>query len=143
MFLLKSEPSEYSFADLMRDKQCVWDGVANPVAQKNLRLMRKHDEAFFYHTGDEKAIVGIVRVERVAYPDPKNTALNAEGEPKYHVVDLKALRAVKQPVTLAQIKADPIFAEFELVKQPRLSVMPVRDNNVLYKLLEMCGIRAF
>jgi predicted RNA-binding protein with PUA-like domain len=131
-WLLKTEPRDYSFADLMRDKRTVWTGVSNPVALKNIRQMRDGDLAFVYHTGDEKQIVGIAEVASDPYPDPK-----AKDE-RLVVVDLKARRSLEMPVTLAQIKADARFKEFALVRISRLSVMPVTD--ALWKaLLAMAG----
>lgn len=119
VFLLKTEPSAYSFADLERDRRAAWDGVTNPAALVALRAMAKGDEVFIYHTGDEKRIVGLARVTKSAYPDPKRD------DPKLVAVDLAPVRAAKNPVTLAQIKADPRFKEFALVRQSRLSAMPV------------------
>ena len=119
MWLLKTEPSSYSYPDLERDRKTTWDGVSNPVALRNLRAMKQGDECFIYHTGDEKRIVGIAKVAKEAYPDPKAT------DPKLVVIDLTPVRALKRPVTLAEIKADKRFAGWELVRQPRLSVMPV------------------
>jgi predicted RNA-binding protein with PUA-like domain len=117
--LLKTEPTTYSFADLVREKRGTWDGVANPVALKHLRMMAVGDECFVYHTGDQKKIVGIAKVTRAAYPDPKGN------DPKLVVVDLAAGRALDRPVTLAEIKADGRFADWELVRLSRLSVMPL------------------
>jgi predicted RNA-binding protein with PUA-like domain len=119
MWLLKTEPGEFSFADLERAGKAVWDGVTNPVAQKNLRAMKAGERVLVYHTGDEKAAVGLAEVTRAAYPDPK--AKNA----KLVVVDLKPLAALARPVTLAAIKAMPVFAESPLVRQGRLSVVPL------------------
>lgn len=124
-FLLKTEPSEYSFDDLTREKRAVWSGVSNNAALAHLRTMRKGDEAFIYHSGDEKAIVGLAQVIKAAYQDPEQPGLNAKGEPKFAVVDLKPLRKARAAVTLAAIKADKRFAAFPLVTQSRLSVMPV------------------
>ncbi len=124
-FLLKTEPGEYSFADLQRDGRCVWDGVTNNAALAALRTIAKGDEVFIYHTGDEKAIVGLARALKPAYQDPANPGLNSKGEPKFAVVDLEPRRAAKSPMTLAAIKADRRFAKFPLVTQGRLSVMPV------------------
>jgi len=117
MWLLKTEPSTYSYADLEREGRAVWDGVTNPVALKNLRAMAAGDAAFIYHTGDEKAVVGTARVARAAYADPKN--------PRLVVVDLEATGPLKTPVTLAEIKSMPVFAESPLVRQGRLSVVPL------------------
>ena len=124
-YLLKSEPGDYSYADLVRDKQTVWDGVSNNAALQHLRLMKTGDEAFIYHTGNEKAITGLARVTSEAYEDPKRPGVNAKGEPKFAVIDLKPLAEAGTPVTLAEIKADARFEGFDLVRQPRLSVMPV------------------
>jgi predicted RNA-binding protein with PUA-like domain len=124
-FLLKTEPTEYSFADLRRHKRAVWDGITNNAALAFLRTARKGDEALIYHTGDEKAIVGLARIASDPYADPERPGENARGEPKFAGVDLTPLRAAATPVTLAQIKADRRFAKFLLVTQSRLSVMPV------------------
>lgn len=117
-WILKTEPSTYSFADLVKAKRAVWDGVANPVALKNLRAMAKGDDALIYHTGDEKAVVGVATILSAAYPDPK------QKDPRFVVVDIKAVRPLKRAVTLAEIKADPAFADLALVRQGRLSVVP-------------------
>lgn len=124
-FLLKTEPSEYSFDDLAREKRCTWSGVSNNAALGHLRAMKKGDEAFIYHTGDEKAVVGLAQVIKSAYEDPEQPGRNAQGLPKFAVVDLKPLKKAAAPVTLAAIKADRRFAAFPLVTQTRLSVMPV------------------
>lgn len=118
-WLLKTEPSTYAFADLVRDKKTVWDGVSNNLALKHIRSMHKGDAVFVYHSGDEKAIVGIAEVASDPYADP------TQNNPKLAVVDLKPKEALKSPVTLAEIKARREFAEFPLVRIPRLSVMPV------------------
>ncbi len=118
-WLLKTEPSTYSYQDLEREKRTTWDGVRNPVALRNLRAMQKGDQAFIYHTGDEKAIVGIAWVTKAAYPDP------AAHDEKMIVVDLQPVRALPRVVTLRQVKADKRFADFALTRIPRLSVMPV------------------
>jgi len=117
-WILKTEPSTYSFADLTREGTAVWDGVKNPVALKHLREMEPGDDVLIYHTGGEKAAVGLARVTKGAYPDPK------KNDAKLVVVQLKALAALPHPVTLAQIKADPAFKELALVRQGRLSVVP-------------------
>jgi predicted RNA-binding protein with PUA-like domain len=119
MWLLKTEPSTYSFADLERDGRAVWDGVTNPAALRNLRAMQAGDRALVYHTGDEKAAVGIARVTKPAYPDPKSR------NPRLVVVDLEPLARLPRPVTLAEMKALPEFAGSPLVKQGRLSVVPL------------------
>ena len=118
-WLLKTEPSTYSFDDLVRDKRTTWDGVSNPVALKHLRTMRKGDQALVYHTGSEKAIIGIARIAGDPRPDPKLD------DPRLVVVDLEPVRALRKPVPLAAVKADRRFADFELVRISRLSVMPV------------------
>jgi predicted RNA-binding protein with PUA-like domain len=138
-FILKTEPSEYSFADLVRDRHATWDGISNPAALAHLRTARVGDEALIYHTGDEKAIVGLARIAKAAYEDPKHPGKTAMGGPKFAVVDVAPVRAVGRPVTLAQVKADKRFAAFPLVTQPRLSVIPVPE--ALEKLLRsMAGL---
>lgn len=132
-WLLKTEPSVYSYADLERDKRTVWDGVTNPLALKHLRGMKKGDLAFVYHTGDEKQIVGIAEVARDAYPDPK------QNDAKFAVVDLSPRERLSEPVRLADIKARREFADFELVRMGRLSVMPVSPERWT-KLCEMAGV---
>jgi predicted RNA-binding protein with PUA-like domain len=118
-WLFKTEPGSYSWADLSRDKRTVWDGVKNALAQKHLGAVATGDEVLFYHTGDEKQVVGVARVARGAYPDPK------AGDPKLLVVDLEAGRALPRPVTLATMRSAPKLAGFDLLRLPRLSVIPV------------------
>ena len=118
-WILKTEPSTYSFADLQKATRTVWDGVANPVALKHLREMNVGDDVLIYHTGDEKAVVGHAKVVKAAYPDPR------QDDPKLVVVDLEAGKPLATSVTLKAIKADPAFAELALVRQGRLSVVPV------------------
>lgn len=113
-YLLKTEPSEYSFADLEREKQTIWDGVSNPVALKHLREMKPGDRLIIYETGDRKTAVGTATVVSVDASDPKN--------PK---VKIKAGKAIAKPVTLAEIKANKLFADSPLVRQGRLSVVPL------------------
>lgn len=120
-WLLKTEPGEYSYEDLVRAGRDLWDGVRNPGALKNLRAMRPGDEALFYHTGGERQVVGVCRVVSEPYPDP------GAGDPRLVVVDVEPVRRLARPVTLAAIKADPAFADWELVRQARLSVMPVPE----------------
>ena len=120
-WLLKTEPDHYSFADLERDGQTVWDGVANNAALKFMRSMVPGDLALIYHTGDERQAVGLAEITSLPYPDPLGT------DAKLIVVDLRPLQPLKQPVTLAAIKADPFFVGFELIRQARLSVVPVSD----------------
>lgn len=121
-FLFKEEPSNYSYDDLARDGYTSWTGVKNPVAQRHLRSVRKGDRILFYHTGSEKAVVGIARAAADAYPDP------ADGTGKLYAVDVLPVKKLKTPVTLAAIKADRSFASFPLTRIPRLSVMPVSDG---------------
>ncbi len=121
-WLFKEEPSNYSYDDLVRDGKTSWTGVRNPVAQKNLRAVGKGDRIFFYHTGDQKAVVGIAKADAPAYPDP------ADKEGKLYALDVVPVRKLKQPVTLAAVKADKSFASFALTRIPRLSVMPVTDD---------------
>lgn len=123
-WLLKTEPSTYSWDDLEREKTAVWDGVSNPVALKNLAAMKPGDDALIYHTGGEKAVVGLARVTKAAYPDPK------AGDPKLLVVEIAPVRRLTRPVTLADIKADPRFKESPLVRQGRLSVVSLNEEQV-------------
>jgi predicted RNA-binding protein with PUA-like domain len=120
-WLLKEEPSNYSYDDLARDGRTSWTGVRNPLAQKHLRAIRKGDAIFFYHTGNEKAVVGIARAAGDAYPDP------ADKSGKLYAVDVEPVKKLKSAVTLSSIKADKAFASFPLVRMSRLSVMPVTD----------------
>ena len=121
-WLFKEEPSHYSYDDLVRDRKATWNGVENNLALKHLREVKKGDHVFFYHTGDEKAVVGVMEVTRGSYPDPE-----AEDE-RLVAVDVKPLRRLARPVTLAEIKADKRFADFPLVRMSRLSVMPVTSE---------------
>jgi predicted RNA-binding protein with PUA-like domain len=120
-WLFKEEPSNYSFDAFVADKKTTWSGVKNPVAQRNLRSVKKGDRVFYYHTGDEKQIVGIAKALGNAYPDPADQAGKA------HVVDIGPVKKLARPVTLKEIKADPFFKDFDLVRISRLSVMPVSD----------------
>ncbi len=131
-WLLKTEPEVYSFADLQRDTMTVWDGVANNTALMNIRAMRPGDHALIYHSGDERQAVGIAQITSAPYADPKQT------DQKLVVVDIKPLRLLAQPVTLAAVKADPFFASFTLVKQGRLSVVAVTPDQWM-RLLAMAG----
>jgi len=121
-WLFKEEPTHYSYDDLVRDGKTSWTGVRNPVAQKHLRAVAKGDRIFFYHTGNEKAVVGIAKASATSYPDP------ADPDGKLYAVDVVPVRKLKQAVTLAAIKADKSFASFALTRVPRLSVMPVTDE---------------
>jgi predicted RNA-binding protein with PUA-like domain len=120
-WLLKTEPDEYSFGDLAKAKKAVWDGVGNALALKHIRSMTKGDEVVIYHTGDEKSAVGLATVASAPYADPTGD------DPKLAVVDLRAGKPLARPVTLAQIKADPAFAGWDLLRIGRLSVVPVPD----------------
>jgi predicted RNA-binding protein with PUA-like domain len=118
-WLVKQEPSTYSFERLVREKRTCWDGVRNFQARNNLAKMRVGERVLFYHSGDSKEVVGIAEVARNAYPDPSAT------EPRWVAVDLAAVRKLKKPVTLAQIKDSPALRDIPLVRQSRLSVMPL------------------
>jgi predicted RNA-binding protein with PUA-like domain len=120
-WLFKEEPSNYSFDAFVKDKKTVWSGVRNPVAQKHLHAVKKGDNIFYYHTGDEKSVIGVARALRDAYPDPDDKSGKAA------VVDIEPVRKLNRPVTLAEIKADDRFKTFPLVRISRLSVMPVSD----------------
>jgi predicted RNA-binding protein with PUA-like domain len=120
-WLFKEEPTHYGYDALVADKRAVWSGVKNPLAQKHLRAVKKGDRIFYYHTGDEKAVVGVAKALGDAYPDP------ADKSGKASVVDVAPVKKLARPVTLAEIKADTQFADFALVRISRLSVMPVTD----------------
>lgn len=120
-WLFKEEPSHYAYDDLVRDGQTRWSGVRNPLAQKHLRSVKKGDPIFYYHTGDERAIVAIAKAAGDAYPDP------ADRNGKLYAVDVVPVKKLKRPVSLAEIKAKPVFRDFPLVRISRLSVMPVPD----------------
>ncbi len=121
-WLFKEEPTHYSYDDLARDKKTSWTGVRNPLAQKHLRSVKKDDRIFFYHTGDQKSVVGIAKALGAAYPDPDDKT------GKLFAVDVGPVKKLPKPVTLASIKADKSFATFPLVRMARLSVMPVSDD---------------
>ena len=121
-WLLKTEPSTYSWDDLIREKTTTWDGVNNPVALKHLASMKPGDDVLIYHTGKEKAVVGLARVTRPAYSDP------GAKDSKPPVVEIEAVRPLSRPVPLAEIKADAIFADSPLVRQGRLSVVPLTNE---------------
>jgi predicted RNA-binding protein with PUA-like domain len=121
-WLVKEEPANYSFEAFVKDGSTVWSGVKNPLAQKHLRSITRGDRVFYYHTGKEKAVVGIAKATGDAYPDPKDKSGKA------YVVDLAPVKKLARPVTLAEIKADPAFKSFPLVRIARLSVMPVSDD---------------
>jgi predicted RNA-binding protein with PUA-like domain len=119
-WLMKTEPGTYSWSDLVRDKKTTWDGVRNFQARNNLKAMKKGDTVLIYHSGDDKAVIGIAKIVKDQYPDPK--------EPDWVVVDLSPVKPLKNPVTLAQIKSDKRLSNMVLVKSSRLSVQPVRQE---------------
>ena len=127
-WLIKEEPAHYSFDNLLKDGRTAWTGVRNPLAQKHLQSIREGDRIFFYHTGDEKAVVGVARAAGAPYPDP------ADKTGKLYAIDVVPVKKMKSPVKLSSIKADASFASFPLVRIPRLSVMPV--NDVEWKRIE-------
>ena len=118
-WILKTDADTYDFDQLARERRTVWDGVSNALALKHIRSMAKGDQVLIYHSGDEKALVGLARVASAPYPDPK------AGDPKLTVVDIEAGERLRSPVTLAAVKADPVFADLGLVRMSRLSVIPV------------------
>lgn len=119
-WLMKTEPGTYSWDDLMRDKKTGWDGVRNFQARNNLKAMKKGDLVFIYHSGDDKSIVGIAKITRENFPDPKDN--------DWVAVEIAPVKSLKKPITLAQIKGDKRFANMALVKSSRLSVQPVRPE---------------
>lgn len=127
-WLLKTEPGSYAFADLQREGRTAWTGVANPVAQRHLRAMKKGDRAAIYHTGGEKAAVGVAEVAGEAYPDP-----SADG--KLACIDLVPVKPLPAPAPLAALKAHPAFADSPLVRQGRLSVVPLTAEQ--WKAMEL------
>ena len=134
-WLLKTEPTDYSFDDLVRDRRVVWEGVSNPTALGYLRRVEKGDTVVVYHTGKEKSAIGLAEVTRGAYPDPKLS------DPKRVVVDLKPVRALKAPVPLADFRADPVLKTTELVRISRLSVVPLTAAHFA-RVLERAGEKA-
>jgi len=129
-WLMKSEPESYGWGDLVRDRGTEWDGVRNNAARLHLKAMKPGDTAFFYHSMSDKAVVGIMRITREARPDPKDA--------DWVSVRVEPVKALPRPVTLAEIKAQPKLAKMELIRQSRLSVAPVRDDE-WETLLEMAG----
>jgi predicted RNA-binding protein with PUA-like domain len=127
-WLFKTEPSVYSFQQLEKDKKTIWDGVKNNLALKNLKDIKKGDEILIYHTGDEKAAIGVARALGGAYPDP------GKKDPKLLVVDIEAVKPLPRPVTLAEVKANKKLANFDLVRLSRLSIMKVNDDQ--WEILE-------
>jgi predicted RNA-binding protein with PUA-like domain len=122
LWLFKEEPGEYSFADLQRDRKTLWTGVSNALARQHLRQVRRGDRVLFYHTGKEKAVVGEMRAAADAKPAP------AEDDPKAVAVEVEAVRALPRPVPLSRIKGDPLLRDWDLVRLPRLSVLPVTED---------------
>jgi predicted RNA-binding protein with PUA-like domain len=121
-WLFKTEPSVYSYQQLEKDKKTMWDGVKNNLALKNLKDINKGDEILIYHTGDEKAAVGVARAVGAAYPDP------GQKNPRMLVVDIEAVKRLPRPVTLAEVKANKKLANFDLIRLSRLSIMKVSDE---------------
>ena len=132
-WLVKSEPFKYSWDQLVKDKKAVWDGVRNYAARNNLKAMKKGDQVFFYHSNEGLAIVGIAEVAKEAYQDPTTE------DPNWVVVELKPVKAIPKPVTLADIKAEPSLADMDLVRLSRLSVGAVKTNEYK-KVLKMGGL---
>ena len=121
-WLFKTEPSEYSYDDLERETKAVWDGVTNSLALKHLRQVRMGDEILIYHSGDVKAIIGLAQAVSDPYPNPRGD------DDKLIVINLKPKRRLVRPITLSEIKVIEEFKEFDLLRLPRLSVMPIPDN---------------
>ncbi len=131
-WLLKSEPDVYSWEDLVKDKKAVWDGINNNAALKHMRDMKKGELCFIYHTGDERQAVGIAEITKIVYPDPKLD------DPKRLVFDIKPKSKLKNPIGIADIKADPFFSDWLFVRIGRLSVVPVTDEQ-WERLMKMSG----
>ena len=127
-WLLKTEPDCYSWDDLAKDRKTVWDGITNGLALKHLRTASKGDLAFIYHTGNERQVIGVAEITSAPYADP-----NGEDE-KLAVIDVRAKKKLKRPITLDEIKADPAFAGWDLIRNSRLSVVPV--NATMWKRIE-------
>jgi predicted RNA-binding protein with PUA-like domain len=132
-WLFKTEPSAYSFQQLQKDKRTVWDGIKNNLALKHLSRVKKGDWILIYHTADEKAAVGIAEALSGSYPDP------AKKDPKLLVVDLKPVKALDRPVTLSEMRANAKLAKFDLLRLPRLSIMPVSEEQ--WKVIEEMAIK--
>lgn len=124
-WVLKTEPGEFSFDDLCRDGACVWDGVTNAAAQKHLRSVKTGDHALIYHTGEERRIAGLAEVTRGAFPDPAVPGVTAAGDPKGVLIEVRAVKPAGKSCTLTTLKADPRMEGFDLIRLPRLSVVPV------------------
>ncbi|PYT07059.1 MAG: EVE domain-containing protein, partial [Acidobacteria bacterium] len=130
--LFKTEPSQYSLDDLARDGRAVWDGVTNPLALKNLRQARKGDPVLIYHTGDERKAVGLARIVKEPYPDPKR------GSEKLVVVDIEFAQPLGRPVALDEMKKNPRLKGFDLLRLGRLSIVPVSDDH-WQEIMKMAG----
>ncbi len=133
-WLVKQEPEDYSWSDFLKDGKTAWTGVRSFAARKHLRSMKPGDPVFYYHSGESKSVVGLARVAREGYPDP------TAGEEDWTAVDLVPIKPLAKPVTLSQIKADNALKEMVLLKQSRLSVMPVTDGQ-FKRLLELSGTK--
>jgi predicted RNA-binding protein with PUA-like domain len=133
-WLVKQEPEDYSWLNFLKDGKTAWTGVRSFAARKNLRSMKSGDLAFFYLSGEEKSVVGLARVAREAYPDP------TAGEEDWTAVDLAPVKSLEKPVSLSQVKSDGVLKEMMLVKQSRLSVMPVTTAQ-FKRLLELSGTK--
>ena len=120
-WLLKTEPSDYAYANLEADQGTLWDGVGNNLALKHLRQVRRGDQALIYHTGKERMVVGVAEVTSDPFPDPERD------DPRLVVVEVKPKRKLTEPIRLAEVKSDPELQDFDLVRLPRLSVMPVAE----------------
>lgn len=131
-WILKTEPSTYSYDDLVKEQRTVWDGVKNNLALRHIRSMQKSDRVLIYHSGKEKALVGLAEVVKGPYPDPQ------QSDPKLVVMDIKATKPLRNQVTLADVKSDRAFKDLALVRMPRLSVIPV-DAASWKRLLKMAG----
>ena len=131
-WLFKTEPSQYSLDDLARDGRAVWDGVTNPLALKNLRQARKGDPVLIYHTGDERKAVGLARIVKEPYPDPK------KGSEKLVVVDIEFAQPLGRPVALDEMKKNPRLKGFDLLRLGRLSIVPVSDDH-WQEIMKMAG----
>jgi predicted RNA-binding protein with PUA-like domain len=132
-WILKTDADTYPFDQLARERRAVWDGVSNALALRHIRSMHKGDQVFIYHSGDEKALVGLARIVSDPYPDPKGD------DPKLVVVDVEAGERLPRPVPLSAVKADPAFADLGLVRMSRLSVIPVPEDQ-WKRLLGMGGV---
>lgn len=128
VWLLKSEPDVYSYGDLVRDKREPWDGVANPTAQMNMRAMKRGDGAWIYHSQTDKAIVGLAKIAKGPYQDPDHPGFTAKGDPKRVLVDVAPVKKLAEPIELKRLREDGRFEMFPLIRQPRLSVMPVPEE---------------